>query len=55
MIVQERFIRKLSLLSVCLPVHADVQAFFIDTNQSFFHDWVKKSCVHIPIFRMPTP
>jgi hypothetical protein len=54
-IVQERFIRQLSLLSARLPVNADVQAFFIDTNQSFFHDWVKKSCVHIPIFRVPTP
>jgi hypothetical protein len=54
-IVQERFIRQLSLLSVRLPVDADVQASFIDTNQSFLHDWIKKSCVHIPIFRMPTP
>ena len=37
--------------------HRLLQAFFIDTNQSFLHDWpgVENSCVHIPIFRVPTP
>ncbi len=57
--MQERFIRvrQLSLLSTRgLPVDsdADMQAFFMDTNQSLLrgHDWVKNSC---PIFRVPTP
>ncbi len=39
-IVQERSIRQVSILSVRLPVDADAQTFFIDTNQSFLHDWV---------------
>ncbi len=39
-IVLERSIRQLSILSARLPVDANVQAFFIDTNQSFLHDWV---------------
>jgi hypothetical protein len=54
-IVPERSIRQLSLLSARLPVDADVQAFFINTNQSFLHDMVKKDCVHIPIFQVPIP
>jgi hypothetical protein len=53
--VQERSIRQLSILSVRLPVDADEQAFFIDTNQSFLHDWVMKICFYIPILRVPTP
>ena len=52
-IVLERSIRQLSILSACLPVDEDVQAFFIDTNQSSLHEWVK-NC-YIPIFRVPTP
>ncbi len=50
-IVQERSIRQISILSAHLPVDADGQAFFIDTNKSFLHDWVKNFCLHIPIFR----
>ena len=47
-IVQKLSIGQLSILSARLPVDADVQAFFIDNNQSFLHDWVKNSCVHFP-------
>ena len=54
-IVPERSIRQLSILSARLPVDAVEQAFFFDTNQSFLHDWVKNCCLHIPIFRVPTP
>jgi hypothetical protein len=43
------------ILSVRLPVDADPQAFFVDTNQPFLHDWIKNCCLHIPIFGMPTP
>ncbi len=49
-IVQERSIRQLSILSASLPVDADTQAFFIDTNRSFLRDWVKNHCLHILIF-----
>jgi hypothetical protein len=54
-IVQERSIRQLSILSVRLPVDADAQVFFIDTNQSFLHDWVNNCYLHVPIFRVLTP
>ncbi len=54
-IVQALSIRQLSILSVCLPVDAGAQAFFIGTNQSFLHDWVKNCCLHIPIFQVLTP
>jgi hypothetical protein len=38
---------------VRLPVDAVEQTFFIDTNESFLHDWVKncQCCLHTPIFR----
>ncbi len=48
-IVQERSFRQLSILSARLPVDADEQVFFIDTNQSFLHDWVKSFFLHIPM------
>ncbi len=54
-IVLELCIRLLSLLYVRLPVDEVEQAFFIDTNQSFLDDWAKNYCLHIPIFRVPTP
>ena len=64
-IVPERSIRQLSILSARLPVDAVEQAFFFDTNdsESFLrvrvHDWLKNccqpECLHIPIFRVPTP
>jgi hypothetical protein len=53
--VQERSIRQLSMLSARLPVDEDEQAFFIDANPSFLRDWVQNCCLHIPIFRVPTP
>jgi hypothetical protein len=37
-IVQERSIRQLSILSARHPVDADEQEFFIDTNPSFIRD-----------------
>ncbi len=37
-IVPERSISQVFILSVLLPVAADEQTFFIDTNQSFLHE-----------------
>ena len=54
-IVLEQCIRLISLLYARLPVDAVEWAFFIDTKQSFLHDWVKNCCLHIPIFRVLTP
>ncbi len=51
-IVQERSIKQLSILSARYPVDADEQAFFIDTNQSFLRDWIKKCYLQIPIFQV---
>ena len=46
--------QRAGLERIHLPVDAVEQAFFFDTNQPFFHDWVKNCCLHIPIFRVPT-
>ena len=54
-IVPERSIRQLSLRSARLPVDSDVQAFFINTNQLFLHEWVKYSCLYLRIFSVQTP